>query len=528
MFRQSKRRIASRKNFSSYDDIVKSELDVGNTNAANQIILSSSSSEEEKKLYARLYESKLSFYDLPPQGEITLEQFEIWAIDRLKILLEIESCLSRNKSIKEIETIIKPQFQKLLPFNTESLEDRKKDYYSHFILRLCFCRSKELREKFVRAETFLFKIRFNMLTSTDQTKFVQSLDLPLLQFISNEEKAELSHQLYQTVSASLQFQLNLNEEHQRKQYFQQEKFIKLPFENVIELVGNRLVFLKDGYAYLPQFQQLNLLSNEFASKLNQELIKTYQYLPRLNEDDRLLPILNHLSSGYTIADFNQQKANQFSENVDDEINAQSVWSEEISSNYPLCIKNLMEGLKKNHHLRYYGRQQLSLFLKGIGLSADEALKFWSEAFTRNGNMTMEKFNKEYRYSFRHNYGLEGNRINYKPWDCHTILSKTRPGRGDYHGCPFRDWSHERLSAELRSMKLTQAQIISVLDSCQKGEYTIACTKVFEMTHNSASADLKIGEQTHIAHPNLYFERSRQLQKKQQKLEKEKLFNNGNN
>lgn len=108
-------------------------------------------------------------------------------------------------------------------------------------------------------------------------------------------------------------------------------------------------FVKDGYAYLPQFQQLNLLSNEFASKLNQELIKTYQYLPRLNEDDRLLPILNHLSSGYTIADFNQQKANQFSENVDDEINAQSVWSEEISSNYPLCIKNLMEGLKKNHH-----------------------------------------------------------------------------------------------------------------------------------------------------------------------------------
>lgn len=77
------------------------------------------------------------------------------------------------------------------------------------------------------------------------------------------------------------------------------------------------------------------------------------------------------------------------------------------------------------------------------------------------------------------------------------------------------------------MKLTQAQIISVLDSCQKGEYTIACTKVFEMTHNSASADLEIGEQTHIAHPNLYFERSRQLQKKQQKLEKEKLFNNGN-
>lgn len=100
MFRQSKRRIASRKNFSSYDDIVKSELDIGNVSTANQIILGSTSSEEEKALYAKLYESKLSFYDLPPRGEITLEQFEIWAIDRLKILLEIESAFPETNPSK--------------------------------------------------------------------------------------------------------------------------------------------------------------------------------------------------------------------------------------------------------------------------------------------------------------------------------------------------------------------------------------------------------------------------------------------
>ncbi|CCD27366.1 DNA primase subunit PRI2 NDAI_0K01750 [Naumovozyma dairenensis CBS 421] len=515
MFRQNKRKIASRRNFDS-----SPYVDNG-SNESTPFALAPTSTEEEKKLYDSIYDSKLSFYTSRPQGEITLEQFETWAVDRLKILLEIESCISRNKSLKEIETIIKPQFQKLLPFNTDDFQDKKKDYYSHFILRLCFCRTNELRDKFIRAETLLLKIRFNMLTSFEQAKFVQSLNLAKLQFISDEEKNELWKPLYQTVTPALIYQMNLSDEQQRKLFFQNEKFLKLPFENVIELIGNRQVFLRKGYAYLPQFQQLNLIATEFSNQLSDSLLKTYQYLPRLNEDDRLIPILNHLSSGYTVADFNENnKFGMYGEGNDDEINAQSVYSEEISSNYPLCVKNLFYGLKKDGHLKYQGRQQLSLFLKGIGLSAEESLKFWCDAFTKNNKMTVEKFNKEYRYNFRHNYGLEGNRINYKPWDCRTILSKPRPGRGEYHGCPYRDWSSEKLTAELKTMNLTNPQITSILDSCEKGEYTVALTKTFEFTHNISATDLDIDEQTHISHPNLYFERSRQLQKKRKEMEKE--------
>lgn len=503
MFRQTKRKVSSRRNFDN------------STDASGQFILQATTSEGEQKLYEKLYSSKISFYDLPPQGEITLDQFETWAIDRLKILLEIESCVQRNKTIKEIEIIVKPLLQKSLPYNTDDFQDRKKDYYSHFILRLCFCRSKELREKFTRSETLLFKIRFNMLTSQDQTKFVQSLNLPLLQFISDEEKVKLSQQLYQTIAPALQFQLNLSEEQQRRQFFQQEKFIKLPFESVIELVGSRQVFVSRGFAYLPQFQQLNHIANEFSTKLSTEMLKTYQHLPRLNEDDRLLPILHHLSSGYAIVDFQQQGNEYGAENGD--ITAKTVYSDEIVSNFPLCAKNLMRGLQTNHHLRYQGRQQLSLFLKGIGLNVDEALKFWSDAFGRNGGMSIEKFNKEYKYNFRHNYGLEGNRINYKPWDCRTILSKPRPARGEFHGCPYRDWNVEKLSSELsQNLKLTPTQVTGVLDSCQRNEFTVACTKVFELTHGSSTTE--INEQSHIAHPNLYYDRSRQLQKKQ--LEKE--------
>ncbi|CAB4256420.1 similar to Saccharomyces cerevisiae YKL045W PRI2 Subunit of DNA primase, which is required for DNA synthesis and double-strand break repair [Maudiozyma barnettii] len=522
MFRQNKRRLAARRNNDlSFED---SNTSIKLENGITGFTSNGSLSLDEQKLYSNISKTKLNFYELPPQGEITLEEFETWAIDRLKILQEIQSSISRNKSVKEIATIIKPQLQKLLPSTlasfsnaNDSFLEKKKDYYSHYILRLCFCRTKELRESFIRSETLLFKIRFNMLTAVDQTKFVQSLNLPLLQFISDEEKNQLSQQLYQTASPLLQFQLNLTDEQQRKAYFARERYIKLPFENVIELVGNRQVFINNGYAYLPQFQQLNLLASEFSNNISNSLIKTFQYMPRLNEDDRLLPILTHLSSGYTVTDFDQNNG-QYGENSDNEINAESVWSPEIMKHYPLSVKHLMEGLKLNHHLRYNGRQQLSLFLKGIGLTADESLKFFAKAFTDGGHMTTEKFNKEYRYNFRHNYGLEGNRINYKPWDCRTILSKPRPGRGDYHGCPFRDFSSEKMTSELQKMNLTPAQIGSVLDSCNKGEYTTANTKVFEFTHDFNGNDPEINDQTLIAHPNLYFERSRQLEKKKIEIE----------
>ena len=40
------------------------------------------------------YPHRLSFYGIPPTAEITLEQFEQWAIDRLKGILDIRSGLA--------------------------------------------------------------------------------------------------------------------------------------------------------------------------------------------------------------------------------------------------------------------------------------------------------------------------------------------------------------------------------------------------------------------------------------------------
>jgi DNA primase large subunit len=115
------------------------------------------------------YPHRLNFYSVPPLQEITLEEFELWAIDRLygtqcplpprllwvpdilrTVLGEIESSMYRNKSQKEMEVSLKPLFEKYMPLNSNTAHgarggqlesERKKDHYSHFILRLAFCRS---------------------------------------------------------------------------------------------------------------------------------------------------------------------------------------------------------------------------------------------------------------------------------------------------------------------------------------------------------------------------------------------------
>jgi len=499
MFRQVKRKTAGRRNFEG--GIYRSETNT------------------------KVYGHRLSFYDSPPTSEITLEEFETWAIERLKVLIEIESCVARQKPLKDIETVLKPMLLKYLPLTNNPdrvMEERRKDHYSHFILRLVFCRTEELRKKFIKNETILFKIRYGLLQPHEQQDFIKSYSDKLpWNYISQEEKLQLFDDLYSATGIIIKNHLimesgitdfTITNDHLKQQIRAKENFIKLPFEKVPNLISNRSVLIRDGYAYIPTTLQLNLLAVEFQENLTRDLIRTFQTLPRLDEDDRLLPLINNLSHNFSNIQYDSADFGSDPSLVSD-INAQSITQSSINKHYPLCASHLQRNLHVNSHLRYQGRQQLGLFLKGIGLSVDEALKFWAHEFTKNGSISMEKFNKDYKYNIRHQYGLEGARINYKPWDCATIFSKPRPGKGEAHGCPYRDMDAETLVENLQQMGITdQHDINGVIDNVSKRDYTVACTRVFELTHKTQLAGSKNEEGMHINHPNLYFDRSRQLER----------------
>lgn len=89
----------------------------------------------------------LCSYDKPPLEDITIEEFETCAIDRLRVLAEIESSFARNRPYDELKAVTLAQCQKYLPLHSSTAStvdrdaERRKDHIGHFVLRLAFCRS---------------------------------------------------------------------------------------------------------------------------------------------------------------------------------------------------------------------------------------------------------------------------------------------------------------------------------------------------------------------------------------------------
>jgi DNA primase large subunit len=150
---------------------------------------------------------------------------------------------------------------KYLPLRSDSTrsqklqDERRKDHYSHFILRLAFSSTEDLRRRFSRLETMLFRLRFKDDDPRERQNFVRSLNLEWDE-VKEDEKRELRDDL---IAASGQ-----------KKGEDQEWF-KVDWERVPELVEQRRVLLKRGKAYVPQREQMSLVVAEFTRKLDDAL-----------------------------------------------------------------------------------------------------------------------------------------------------------------------------------------------------------------------------------------------------------------
>lgn len=419
------------------------------------------------------YPHRLNFYATPPTADITLEQFEQWAIDRLRILAELEACSFRNKSSAETALHMKPLLDKYLPLDanssssTQITAQRQKDHYSHFILRLAFASTKELRQRFTRVETQLFRLRFGADDTRERHAFVQSLNLDW-EIVSDEEKRKYQSELLSTIS----YTLGKKTTHPP---IDEETFCKVDWTRVPDLVEQRRVFLRAGKAYVPSKEQQSLVVTEFTARLERALELTARALPRLDEDDRLTPILDHLSKNFVAPDANYTGSATAVDGA--EITARNI--DNLAQHFPMCMSHLHRTLRRDAHLKHYGRLQYSLFLKGIGLSLDESLLFWRQSFSK---ITEDTFNKDYRYNVRHVYGDVGGDSNrrgggYSPYSCQKILTEHAPGPGEAHGCPYRHFNMENLAALLQSTGVTDRAVLQgVKEDKDKQKFHLACNR----------------------------------------------------
>lgn len=163
-----------------------------------------------------------------------------------------------------------PLLNKYMPLESNSSAstklslERQKDHYSHFILRLAFSSTEDLRRRFSRVETMLFRLRLNQDSARERNDFIQSLSLDW-EPVAEDEKTKYLAELTATTGL--------------RKGGEDETWFKVDWERVPDLVETRRVFLRAGKAFVPSKDLPSMVIAEFTKRLERALeVRTIGYL----------------------------------------------------------------------------------------------------------------------------------------------------------------------------------------------------------------------------------------------------------
>ncbi|CAI4230276.1 unnamed protein product [Auanema sp. JU1783] len=429
---------------------------------------------------AIIQQCELPMYNTPPANDISLEEFDGIASQRLKLLKKLENLKELSPpGTDEFVSLAKFEFNKFF-----SGEDRKRnDIIGHYILRLAFCRTPENMKWLIQQEVDLFRARFQSLNNIQVVDFMKENDISL-ESVLKDEKEDLCEELAAACAMSAEYVLSTD-------------FFKLNFVEALELVRRRKVYLNKGYAYVCANDLSVIMCSMLKGEMGAAMLAAAKHLALIEEEGRILPRLSRLANN--AYDGKQYDAKEASEKISrHDIDAL------CAASFPPCMKHCHAGLRANHHLRHGGRRQYGVFLKGIGLSMEEALLFMREEFTKK--IDSEKFDKEYSYYIRHMYGKEGKRVEYNSFSCSTIILNNAPTAQDCSGCPFKHLDHNILKGKLERDLTNKSQVERILNLSKEFAFDKACTRYFEYFHKMDEGAL--GQL--ITHPNQYYELSREV------------------
>ncbi|OQV20214.1 DNA primase large subunit [Hypsibius exemplaris] len=436
------------------------------------------------------------FLDPPYFEDITLQDFETYALERLKVLRIFENAAFKTTRgspeyhdliLKELPKEMRYRYVRPLNGTAEDviLENRRLDVLSHFILRMVFSRNEEQKRWFIQQEVDLFRYRLSGETAGSVGAFFR---------VSNFNYTPLPDEEFRNIRPILEKSTFFK----HGQISVDTEFYKLDFLEALAMVKKRHVFLSMGYAYVPRRLLVEVVADRFRDYLGLEIARLSKIILESQEDTRLLPVMAKLAVGYTGKDYSGGE-------LDFGITPENL--DQLSTeSFPLCARNMHEHMRKDHHLKHEARLQFGLFLKGIGLSCDDAVRLFRQEFSKHG-ISEKQFNQGYKYNVEHQYGRVGRRVNYAPPSCTKIIT-TKPPNGplEHHGCPFKHFTGSLLEQRLKTYGLPPKDMDAIKELAQKGHFQGACTKYFEFTHRKKLTTVV----DQIQHPNQYFEESRRL------------------
>ncbi|XP_010076329.1 PREDICTED: DNA primase large subunit-like, partial [Pterocles gutturalis] len=209
-----------------------------------------------------LYPHSLQFYLEPPTESISLVEFESFAIDRLRLLKVVENLgVSYVRGSDLYKTKLEGELRRLIPYKAlaeDDYEARRKDHISHFILRLAYCQSEDLRRWFLQQEMDLLRYRFHELTDSLRQKFLEHVNLSF-EAVSEDLKNELANELCTSTPGFSMAKVK------------EQMFYKVGLVDAVDLFRARRVFIKDGFAYVPFKEIDTIVLNNYRTKLSKAL-----------------------------------------------------------------------------------------------------------------------------------------------------------------------------------------------------------------------------------------------------------------
>ncbi|KAA6400167.1 MAG: DNA primase large subunit [Streblomastix strix] len=481
---------------------------------------------------------ELTCYDDEPEDILTLQQFyELGAArnELHKRFSEIRNA-TRSDYMDEYARIqVAPEF--------ECLRTRKSDINSHWILRLACAANPEAARKFVSTELILFTLRYQASNDEQKRLFFQKYSIAFQQFESDDDFKEFIPRLKKQGLSDPTFSDKTELSNISKENYYLVNFSVCPF-----LVERRMVYLNGGIAFLHYKHLIYVLEPFFTKYQEMEIAKSKKLLETLSTTH------SHLVT-YLEAMVRRPVSNLGGSDIDGSA-LQTLTGENIDAfaqrSFPPCMLNMHNHLRKDHHLKYDARVQYGLFIKGCGMSLDESISLFRSEYTHS--IPENKFDREYAYGIRYNYGLEGKRVNFTPKDCQFLIR--HPGNTlEVNGCPFARLTQDELKPFLLDNcglavigredqdKQSSGDIEDVV-GVQNGEkldgidsagiiieyiynntgakhFHRACAEFFRIRHKGFNPF----EQSPLTSPMAYFEKSRRWLNDQEIKRKETLIRN---
>jgi DNA primase large subunit len=363
-------------------------------------------------------------YSQPPTGQISLEEFEQFSLSRRRLLKAIDAARTRGLKGAEFDQMIRKESDDIMPIKMGPTyeEDMRRDSISHHSLRLAYCKKEDDRRWFIQQELALFRVRFNELSSSGSdavTRFLDYAQIPV-KCCSMDKFLEIKDDIHQLSRSLVSSAANpdSSKDFDVEKPGAHTKLYEVPFEDVIDLVTKRKVLLRKGSAFVFLNDLVSIVVTHYRAKLSKALADAAAHFGTIMEEEgeRLAPLISNIAHMYD--GINYGKGGAHGRITLDQIGPLS------KKSFPLCMKFLYQTLHESHHLGHSARMQYGLFLKGIGVTLEDALVYWKTELTHNkaGQNITDKFDKEYAYNIRHNYGQEGKRADYTPYSCGKVIS----------------------------------------------------------------------------------------------------------